>query len=144
MKFLIITLTAVLSFLGTSTRAADAPTAIVTESFSQTFQSASEVKWSTVNGMYKAEFTYNARIVAAYYDVDGTLIATTRNLSALDLPLSLQKSLKKEAEGAWISELFEVSEESGTAYYVTLETADRKIVLKSGSASWSSYRKINK
>ena len=63
---------------------------------------------------------------------------------ATQLPIKLQTSLKTYEKG-WISDLFEVSSDEGTSYYVTIEDADRKVVLKSnGDASWSVYEKTEK
>ena len=45
----------------------------------------------------------------------------------------------------WITGLFELSDESGTDYYVTLESADETVILKSVSDnSWSRYKKLSK
>jgi hypothetical protein len=53
--------------------------------------------------------------------------------------------LKKNYSNHWISDLFEVSNEEGTAYYLTMEDADSKIVLKStGGSSWDIYKRITK
>jgi hypothetical protein len=73
------------------------------------------------------------------------MIAMTRFISSLDLPLSLQTNLKKEYGNYWISDLFELSNSEGTSYYITLENADTKVVLKSGgNENWNTYRKSTK
>ena len=67
----------------------------------------------------------------------------TRNISSLDMPMKLQTSLKNNYAGYWISDLFEISNNDGTNYYITMENADSKIVLKSTSdGNWSVYQKI--
>jgi hypothetical protein len=63
----------------------------------------------------------------------------------LDLPLLLQTSLKKYHTNSWITDLFEVSNQDGTSYYVVLETADIKIILKStDGGNWMVYQKVQK
>jgi hypothetical protein len=62
----------------------------------------------------------------------------------MQLPISLQTSLKKQCGDLWISDLFEVANDQGTSYYVTLENADTKIVLKSSGSDWTTYQKQRK
>ena len=53
--------------------------------------------------------------------------------------------LKKEYNGFWISELFEMVSDDQTTYYVSLENADKTLVLKSnGTSGWSVYAKTKK
>ena len=69
----------------------------------------------------------------------------TRNISSLELPISLQANLKNNYSKYWISDLFEVSNQEGTSYYITMENADSKIVLKSsGNGRWNTYKKMAK
>jgi hypothetical protein len=72
-------------------------------------------------------------------------MAVTRYISSIQLPLNLQSNLKKSYSNYWISDLFEIASNDGTAYYVTLENADTKIVLKStGGTDWSVFEKSKK
>lgn len=146
MKTLFVTLTALFSLFSTKSHADEGNvTPVVLEKFSNTFANASEVKWSSSNQYYKADFAYNGQYAAAFFNTDGELIATTRNITSIQLPVTLQASLKKDYKNLWISNLFEYSDESGTSYYVTLENADTQIVLKSsGSTSWSIFQKERK
>jgi hypothetical protein len=57
-------------------------------------------------------------------------------------PVNLYADLKNDYSKYWISDLFEVSNSEGLHYYVTLETADSKLVMHSGNGgSWSTYSK---
>lgn len=118
----------------------------VLDAFKTEFTGAKEVTWTAGDNFYKASFVYNDQHVTAFFNVDGQMFAMTRNISSLDLPMSLQTSLKKEGySNYWISDLFEVSNDEGTTYYITLENADARVVLKSeGTLSWSQYRKTTK
>ena len=118
---------------------------VVTDAFNREFAGAREVNWTSNANFYKASFIFNERHVTAFYSFDGRMLGVARNISSLDLPLTLQQSLKKEYGGRWISELFELSGEEGTSYYITLEQADSKLVLKSeNGGQWSVYKKSTK
>ena len=113
----------------------------VLNAFSREFAGAKDVKWTTNETFYKASFVYNGQYVYAFYQLDGELMAVTRNISSLDLPLNLQTSLKKDHAGYWISDLFEISNTD----YITLENADSKLVMKSTSGgAWNVYKKSAK
>jgi mRNA deadenylase 3'-5' endonuclease subunit Ccr4 len=145
MKRLAFTLAIVVSFLAFSSFSDDdsvAPAAL--KSFKTSFNSAKEVNWQVTEKFYKANFSLNGQYVSAYYDTEGKMIALTHNISSLQLPIALQASLKKNYEAYWISDLFEMANEDGTTYYITLENADSKLVLKSGSAEWSLFKKQRK
>ena len=117
----------------------------VLDAFNNDFASAKEVSWTAGNHFYKATFTFNDQHVFAFYSTEGELMGLTRYISSLDLPISLQAGLKKEYSNYWISDLFEVSNSEGTAYYITLENADAKVILKStGGENWKTYQKKSK
>lgn len=120
-------------------------TATVLRSFESTFKGAKEVDWSVTTSYVKAQFALDGQYINAFYNHDGNLIALTRNVTANQLPVMLQANLKKEIGNFWISDLFEVSNDEGTSYYVTLEDADCKTVLKStDNKSWVTYKKSRK
>ena len=113
--------------------------------FKKEFAGATEAAWTVGNDFYKVTFSLNDQKLFAYYNIQGEFLAVTRNISSLQLPLSLQTSLKRSYNSYWISDLFEVAKNDGTNYYVTLETADTKIVLKSADGTdWYIYQKSKK
>ncbi len=116
----------------------------VLDAFKTEFNTAKEVEWSVGSNYYKATFNYNGKYVFAYYNENGELLGLTRYLSPSDLPLTLQNNLNKNYEGYWVSDLFGASKDDATNYYITLENADTKIVLKSGENNWETYSKIKK
>ena len=116
----------------------------VLDAFKTEFNSAKDVEWSVGTNYYKATFNYNGKYVFAFYNEEGELLGLTRYLSPSDLPLTLQNNLKKNYEGYWVSDLFEASKDDATNYYITLENADTKIVLKSGENKWETFSKIKK
>ena len=146
MKSLVIAFTLLATVLTTSSFAADPKVSrVVLRSFSKTFNTATEVDWSVTHNMYKAQFSLSGQIVTAFYEADGTMVAVTRNMTSNQLPVTLQVELKKDYENFWISGLFELSDENGTEYFVTLESADEFVILKSiSNNSWSRYKKLSK
>ena len=116
----------------------------VLDAFKTEFASATEVEWSIGTDYYKASFNYNGKYIFAYYDETGELLGMARNLSPLDLPIALQTNLKKNYEGFWVSDLFEAVKGEDTSYYITLENADNKVVLKSDGNNWSQFTKLKK
>lgn len=117
----------------------------VLDAFKSEFVGAKEVTWTAGENFYKAAFVYNDLHVFAFYSTAGELLGTTRYISSLDLPMNLQAGLKKGYANFWISDLFEVSNDEGTGYYITLENADSKIILKSTSGGiWNVFQKTTK
>jgi CRISPR/Cas system-associated exonuclease Cas4 (RecB family) len=117
----------------------------VLDAFNSEFTAAKEVDWTSGSDFYKASFVYNEKHVFAYYNLDGDLLGLTRYISPVDLPLNLQISLKNNGNGYWISDLFEVAKNATTSYYITLENADTKTVLKStGGSDWEVFKTVKK
>lgn len=144
MKKIILTLAIAVSSIGAAF-AGEEVSAKVLGAFQKEFTTAKEITWTIAEHYYQATFLYNDQYVSAYYTPDGDLVGLTRFISPADLPLTLQSDLKKHHTGYWVTDLFEVSKDGSTAYYITLEDADSKVVLKSvdGSA-WENYKKVKK
>ncbi len=146
MKSLLIALTIVASFVTkTSFAGEEKIEPRVLKSFERTFENAKEVNWSETALLYKVRFEFSGQYVTAFYEKDGPLVALTRNITVTQLPVKLQVSLKTDYENYWITDLFEVSNDNGTEYYMTVENADTKVVLKaSNNINWSVYQKGSK
>jgi hypothetical protein len=114
-------------------------------SFKTEFSTVQQVEWTTTPEYYRAAFDMNGQKVFAFYNTDGEFMGLARNISSAQLPVHLQSSLKKNYDGYWISDLFEIANNDGTSYYVTLEDGDKKIVLKSANGNdWNTYKKDRK
>jgi outer membrane lipoprotein-sorting protein len=114
-------------------------------SFKEEFSQATDVRWENSKEFSKVTFKLNDQVMFAYYSEIGKLMAVTRNIVSGQLPISLQSSLKKEYKSAWISDLFELASDDETSYYVTLESTEYTIVLKStGTQGWSVFKKERK
>ena len=117
----------------------------VLQSFNEEFSSATEVSWTVGENYVKAEFVFNTQHITAFYTPDGDLLGLARYISSVSLPVALQNTLKRDFSGYWISDLFEVTRNSGTSYYVTIENADVKMVLQAQpNEDWSLYKRSRK
>jgi hypothetical protein len=146
MNPLFILMLALSSVFSLNSNAADVISAKALKSFETTFINAKEVTWIVIDNRYKVQFLLNDQTISAFYNEEGKLIALTRNISSLQLPIILQTELKNEYRKYWITELFEMSNDNGAEYYITLEDADNKTILKSsiGSGTWEVYQKLRK
>ncbi|GAA4341331.1 hypothetical protein [Flaviaesturariibacter amylovorans] len=112
----------------------------VTAAFESRFANATEVAWSDAGGLYKVRFTLDGQTANAFYNTDGALVALTRQLAPSELPAALRASLRPSLEKRWITDVFEVKNETGITYYATLENADSKVVLQSvRGRKWMTY-----
>ena len=117
----------------------------VLASFKTEFTTAKNVEWETGANYFRAAFTMNDQQIFAFYNVEGDLLSVARYISSIQLPINLFSDLKNNYSKYWISDLFEVSNSEGLHYYVTLETADSKLVMRSSNGgSWSTYSKNKK
>ena len=117
----------------------------VISSFNKEFNGAKEVRWTTATDFYKADFILNDQYITAFYNKDGEFLGMTRNISSLNLPLKLQSKIRSEYNDYWITDLFELSDNDGTHYYITVENADSKVLLKSSdNTDWNIFKKMSK
>ena len=146
MKTLFILMMTVSSFFTTTSNATDIVSPKALKSFQATFSNATEAAWTITENYYRVEFLLNGQTLHAFYNEEGRLIGASRNISSLQLPIILQTELKKEFSKYWITDLFEMSTNNGVEYYITIEDADTKTVLKSSlaSSSWMLYKKLKK
>lgn len=144
MKKLILTLAIVASALCSFATEEERVNLVVLKSFQQEFAGAQDVQWTSAGSNFKAAFVFNNQHVFAFFTAAGELMGVTRNMTSLELPVTLQASLKKDYSQFWISNLFEISNAEGTHYYITLESADAKVILNSEGAEWKSYKKASK
>jgi hypothetical protein len=108
-------------------------------SFQKSFQNGRIISTEVRKGFTKLTFRMNDVIMYAFYSDNGELLAVTRNITSSQLPMSLMMSLKNEYTGYWITDLFELSGDGLNSYYVSLENADLKLVLRSNGDTWEVY-----
>lgn len=117
----------------------------IINSFKKDFASAQDVQWEKTKDFARVTFKMNDQVMYAYYSQTGNLMAVTRNISSGQLPMNLLADVKRSYGTYWISDLFEISMNNETAYYITLQNADQTVILKSSGASgWNVHTKERK
>ena len=114
----------------------------VAKAFQKEFSAAKDATWSVQDNLYKVTFTYYDKIISAFYDKKGFLIGVTRYILSTELPYYLQKELRSYYDDYWITNLFELSKESGTSYHVTLKSAEETIILsaRENNNNWELFK----
>jgi hypothetical protein len=144
-KFLIIALILVTGISTTFANSRETVNEKISKAFTKDFAGAQDVKWENKENFAKATFTLNSQVMFAFYSQDGDLLGVTRNIVSSQLPINLLSDLKKGYSNYWITDLFEMGNNSNTAYYVTLENSTHTIVLKStGTEGWTVFSRTRK
>ncbi|PWV54138.1 hypothetical protein [Chitinophaga sp. S165] len=130
---------------GTGTKEMEA-TSKLKQALSKEFADAVDVKWySDDNKTFMAKFNLNTRSVTAYFDEDGTLLATRRYIDEQYLPLAVSNKLAKRYPDEKVRWVVEFDSEGSTVYYVTLEGEKTWKVIKSDArGDLSVHQKMKK
>jgi hypothetical protein len=112
--------------------------------FRHDFENAQLISTEVHEGFTKVQFRMNEQMMTAFYSNSGDLIAVTRNILSSQLPVTLLMNFKKHYDGYWITDLFEMSQDAASTYYMTLENSDSKITLRSNGDSWEIYSDFRK
>ncbi len=142
MKKILVILTMVASFYTATTYAKPTTPTVVAQALQTQFTDAKNVRWSEVNNLYKAQFVLNDQTITAYFDGEGKLVASARDITAFQLPILLQTDLKNSFAKYNVSNIMEVDNEDGVAYYVTADNGSKTIQLKSSDyGTWNVCQK---
>ena len=119
---------------------ADAISGEIRTSFVRQFKGAELISTEARQAFTRLTFSMNDVIMSAFYSNEGDLLAVTRNILSTQLPLDLLVSLKSDYSAYWITELFEFNGSDDThCYYVSLESADQRVTLRSNGDRWEVY-----
>ena len=110
------------------------------QAFHIDFPGATLANWMEGTDFLKVSFSYAGATLFAYYKPGGELIAASRNISSFQLPVRLQTTLKNNFNRFWITDLFELSINGSTDYYVTLENSEEKKVLLASGGDWELFK----
>ena len=112
-----------------------------TVSFHKDFKKVEVIETRVGKDFIKFTFKMNDVIMSAFYNDNGQLLAITRNIQSSQLPLQLLMQIKKDYANYWISDLFEYDGDGYNSYYITLESADYRVILRSNGTEWEMYDK---
>ena len=122
-------------------KSADPVPANVESVFSEQFSTAMDVRWEEGKNFFKATFEDWGRTLFAFYADNGDLMGVASNLSTTTLPVRLRTQIGKNYPGYWVSDLFGYHRADEKGFVITLENADKVIVLRSvGKEGWSVYK----
>jgi hypothetical protein len=130
-----------LAFSATSVFAQTKTPSAVAGSFERSFATAVHPSWTAVNDLYRVDFTLQHEDLVAFFSADGELIASSRNISLSQLPISLKSSLEKHLRTYTVSSLFEVDGPDGIYYYAKVSDQKSENLLQStSSGDWVTKR----
>jgi hypothetical protein len=120
----------------------------VLQAFSTAFADAKNVNWVEVKGedIFHATFELNDEKLDVFMDAEGEVLATTRYITAKQLPMAVTKQLAAKYAGYAVSpSIIEYSAQNETGYYITLASEKNTITVKADSAgSLSVFKKQKK
>jgi len=116
-------------------------TPAVMQTFKSAFRNAANVQWSVVDHLYKAVFEEDGDAISAFFNADGSLVASCRYLTMPDLSRAMQRTLKASAGSYAITEIFEVQNDTDTDYYATVKKGSEVRILKAADNKWNVYKK---
>jgi hypothetical protein len=146
MKKIIVSLAlSMLVFTGSTFAGTGGVPASVSGVFNEKFANAKDVKWETGKDFYKAAFEMRGRTLFVYFAENGDIMGIAGNLSPVRLPETLRLEIKKNYSNYWITDLFKYRNADEDGFVITLEGADKVIVLKALSDhGWQVYKTMAK
>ena len=104
------------------------------EKHAQEFSSAGEIRWNRTEQVTYAQFWYQDQFWVAYYDNNEQLVATARKIGdPRNLPIRVGESLtafrQQRNPGMKPVVIYELNQESGTRYVITLDGEDETYTL---------------
>jgi len=131
-NFLIALLVAVV-FSGSSfANTGKSVNALVKQSFQREFTGAQSVSWEVISDkdIFHASFIYNNERLNAYFDAEGTLLATGRYVKQENLPMLVTKGVTVRYKQYNVLEAIEFVTGSETSYIVKLENEKLSIYIQ--------------
>ena len=135
MKTIIVTMSFIM--LGLTTAFADGTPKVnntIQQSLNREFTGYESVKWRKVKEYQEATFIFHESPVVAYFNEDGDLLGSARDIIAEQLPLSVMQSFDKHLASFEISEITEITNEEGTSYWLTVEKGNKTYNVKANTA----------
>lgn len=133
-KFILIAATAFVSLA--SFASVDPITGKVLEAFRTEFASAKNVQWKSLDeaGLYQATFSYRNTELSAFYDVEGSLVATARYIDKENLPIMVTKAIQEKYPEHVMKNVIEHIANGSTTYHVTLHGVKSSMIVSASPA----------
>jgi hypothetical protein len=115
----------------------------VLNTFKKEFASAENVTWRSSDNYLVATFSFNRQWISAYFNEEGALLGTARNLVFSQLPIAVMKEVTNRYDLSNVSGIFEFNEEGESSYYMQVKKEDKKFLVRvSSTGNLSGVKKI--
>jgi hypothetical protein len=142
MKKLLVAATLFITLVSFSVQASEGPKVgkRVAAAFQKEFVGARAVKWELISNenIYHAQFILNNERFNAFFEEDGTLLATGRFIPVASIPLLIRKNVNSKYNDYRIQEVIEYTTNSETTYLIAVENEKARLLLQ-GYNSGSLY-----
>jgi len=114
------------------------------DAFKKLYPHATKVAYEVKKNYTQVNFSWNNINLQAFFDKEGNLIGTSRNIAVNDLPLSYVRNINNDYDGYTITEAIEFDHaQNGLSYYVSVTNGERSYVLNVASdGSISVFKKM--
>jgi hypothetical protein len=122
--------------LGLTTAFADGTSAVANRiqiALNKEFAGCESVTWTKVKDYQQANFVFHESLVVAYFNEEGDLLGSARNITVVQLPLSVLQSFDKHLASFEIFEITEITNAEGTSYWVTLDKGNKRYHAKANA-----------
>lgn len=93
--------------------------------FKKEFPGAELITWSNAGIFLKAIFIYSGYRSEAYFNEEGELQGSARNIFYSQLPLAVTKAVEKRFDNPDVIEVSEITINNGTRYLLRLDAGNR-------------------
>ncbi len=111
--------------------------------FEMDYKGAKDVQWKSSASYSKVSFMLKKEKMEAFYNQQGDLIGTSRNVDLEDLPTSAKRGFAKKYAGYTVKEAIQFDGVEGTAYYISAENETQSVILEA-RVGVSVFKKGNK
>ena len=129
MKKIIIALTACVLTASAFARMPD-PGYKVLEEFRKEFPSAGQVSWTEEEEFSRASFILGGKRIVAYFNREGQLEGSVRDLFYDQLPLTVMTAVEKRFQKPEVLYLREINNVEGTHYRIRLDAGGKKLMIR--------------
>jgi calcineurin-like phosphoesterase family protein len=102
----------------------------ILSNFNTQFKAAADVTWYITKDYTKAEFTTDNKKMEVYYNFNGDIIGTSRNVALDDLPVNAKRNFAKKFSGYEVKEAIRFEGFDESAYYISGEDEKESVIIK--------------
>ena len=101
----------------------------VISSLKKEFSTAKDIEWKLTDNYIKASFNWNDQQLEVFYNYEGEMIAKSRHINPVSLPLEAQQTIEKKYAGYKFDETIEYNGAEGEHYFYTSLIKDNTKIL---------------